>query len=299
MNILIVDDERDSREEIEFYVQKYGGFDSCVVCSNALEALEQAEKVAFDIALLDIEMPVMNGVELAQRLLDLSPHTGIAFLTAYNHYAAEAFEVEAVDYVLKPIWEDRLFKTMEKLKTKISQNRGNRVQDKKISIYMFGKFTVWVENKLIKWKRQKALEIFAYLLENKGQPIRKELLCDLFWPHLEPQKALSNLQTTIYSIRKTLETEDGEKIQIEYAGNHYILHVQDVFIDVEEFENLLQKVKDFNDKSYQEKAINLYKGQYLAEDGWLWAEPKKIMLHKKYIDILENSPKEKMKNKEK
>jgi len=109
LNILIVDDEKDALEVMEFFISQYGGVDSCVPCRNAFEALEQAAKTSFDIALLDIEMPVMNGLELAESLLTLSPHMKIAFITAYNHYATEAFEVNAIDYIKSFYAENCIF----------------------------------------------------------------------------------------------------------------------------------------------------------------------------------------------
>lgn len=287
MNILIVDDELDSIDATEAYVKKYKSFDKCITCSNALEAIEQANKINFDIALLDIEMPVMNGLELAERLLNISPHIQIAFLTAYNHYAAEAFEVNAIDYVLKPIRQERLFKALDKLCVKKVEKSHSELERNEFCINMFGKFNVSMQGKLVKWRRQKSFELFAYLLENKGNPIRKEVLCELFWPDMDTKKALINLQVAINSIRKTMDDGTG-KINIEYSSNKYTLHVKDIFIDVNEFECLLKKSKHSKDSTYIKQAIELYLGDYLEEEGWLWAEAKKIMLRKKYLSALQS-----------
>jgi len=115
MNILIVDDEINTLNEINFYVKKYNQFDFCVTSTNPFQALDEAEKTCFDIALLDIEMPGMNGLELAEQLINLFPHMRIAFITAYNSYATEAFDVNAIDYVLKPIREERIIKALDRL----------------------------------------------------------------------------------------------------------------------------------------------------------------------------------------
>ncbi len=275
MNILIVDDEPDTREEIVYYVNQYGRFHSCVVCYNALEALDLSIKTPFDIALLDIEMPGMNGMELAERLVHLFPDIRIAFITAYNHYAAEAFEVNALDYILKPVRKERLFKTLDKLGVEKTVENG-------LLFNMFGKFTAWLGDERVTWKRQKSAELVAYMLENRESPIRKEVLCELFYPDQEPKKALMNLQTIIYSIRKTLGTHPDGRIRIEYGGHHYTLYINDAWVDVDQFEKLLQKARDLKDAALLEQAISLYKGDYLEEDGWLWAEPKKVVLQKKY-----------------
>jgi len=287
VNVLIVDDEADSLAEIESYVKKYGQFSCCVSCSNAFEALEQAGKLPFDIALLDIEMPGMNGLELAERLSNLFPNMAIAFITAYNHYASEAFDVNALDYILKPVREDRLFKALYKLTIKMMDKPRVEVEERRLSINMFRKFTVRVGDELIKWNRKKSVELLAYLLENKEYPVHKEMLCELFWPDSEPQKALMNLQINIYSIRKMLGASDTSQVRIEYGGSNYSIQIKDVLIDVDKFESLLQKASDLNDTALLEQAVSLYTGDYLEEEGWLWAEPKKVLLQKKYQSALE------------
>lgn len=286
MNILIVDDEPDSLAEIEVYVRKYGGFDSCVVCNNGLEALGQAANVPIDIALLDIEMPGMNGLELTERLSNLFPEMATVFITAYNHYAAEAFEVNALDYILKPVREDRLFKALHKLTSKRLDKSRIVAMESRLSINMFRKFSIRIGDQLIKWNRKKSEELLAFLLENKEQQVHKDILCELFWPDLDPKKALMNLQTTIYSIRKMLCVNYNGHIRIDYVGSKYSLHLKDIQSDVDEFNDLLQKAAELNDTALLEQAISLYTGDYLEEEGWLWAEPKKVMLLRNYLSAL-------------
>jgi DNA-binding LytR/AlgR family response regulator len=86
------------------------------VCHNGLDALSRLEADKPDIAFLDIRMPGLTGLEVAARL-DFPCH--IVFVTAYDQYAVEAFERAAVDYVLKPADDDRLMKTVERLKQKL------------------------------------------------------------------------------------------------------------------------------------------------------------------------------------
>ncbi|MDT3698407.1 MAG: response regulator [Thermincola sp.] len=289
MNILIVDDERDSLEEIGHYVDKYAGCRTYVLCSNALEAMAQAAKIPFDIALLDIEMPGIHGLELAKKLTNLYPWVGIAFITAYNHFAAEAFEVNAVDYILKPIREDRLCKALDKLKVQRLAQLHTEERPGGISIQMFDKFIVRIGDQLFKWTRQKSSELFAYLLQNKEYPVHKEKLCELLWPGLEPKKSLVNLQTAMYSVRKLLKADEGCRIRIEYVGSHYTLHMEEALTDVDKFEGLLQKAAASNDAAVLKQAVNLYAGDYLEKEGWLWAEPKKVALRKKYMFAIQRA----------
>jgi len=282
MNILMVDDEIDTLNEINFYVKKYNRFDSVVTCTNPVQALEEAKNTRFDIALLDIEMPGMNGLELAEQLINLFPNMKLAFITAYNSYATEAFDVNAIDYVLKPIREERLIKALDRLvQKKIGDNaqKGNRP---KISIQTFGQFIIRIGDEIVKWNRKKSCELFAYLLENNKVPVHKEKLCELLWPDLEPKKALVNLQSTIHSIRKVFTEYNNSEISIRYAGDNYIFDIEKVYIDVVEFEETLGKALELQDIALLKYAVDIYKGDYLDEEGWIWAEPRKEGLRKKH-----------------
>ncbi|WP_297426345.1 response regulator [Clostridium sp.] len=289
MNILMVDDEIDILNEINFYVKKYKKFDSSVICTNPLRALEEAKKASFDIALLDIEMPGMNGLELAEQLQTLFPHMRLAFITAYNSYATEAFDVNAIDYVLKPIREERLIKALDRLtleKTSTIEKNENML---KFYIQTLGKFVIKSGNNIVKWNRKKSSELFAYLIENQEMPVHKEKLCDLLWPDFEPQKALVNLQSTIYSIRKIFNEYDNCVVSIKYVGDNYILHIEKAYIDVVEFEKYLKEALVMKDITLLKKALDIYKGDYLEEEGWLWAEPRKQELRRKYEEAIKIS----------
>ncbi len=297
MNVLMVDDEIDILNEIDYYIKSYKGVDSSIRCTNALEALDEAEKTHFDIAFLDIEMPVMNGLELAERLINLFPDIRIAFITAYNHYATEAFDVNAIDYVLKPIREERLFKALDRFMGEKANMLQSKKYNHKLYIQTFEKLVVKIGDEVIKWNRQKSSEIFAYLLENVGTPVRKEKLCDLLWPDLDTKKALVNLQTTIHSIRKAFGDYNSVEISIEYSGNNYTLNLKNACIDIVEFENAIQKSIEFNDTTFLEYAVRIYKGEYLDEEGWIWAEPRKEALRKKYVFASNRFKKEHIRNK--
>lgn len=286
MNVLIVDDDIDTLNEINFYVKKYNQFDLCITCINAFQALEEAEKTCFDIALLDIEMPGMNGLELAEQLSNMFQNIRIAFITAHNSYATEAFDVNAVDYVLKPIREERLIKALDRLVDKKTNNLQQKENRPKLYIQTLGKFVIKIGGHRVKWNRKKSSELFAYLLENRATPIHKYRLCYLLWPDLEPKKALVNLQSTIYSIRKVLREYDNREISIKYVDDNYILYIEKVRIDMVDFEDTLGYALELQDATLLKKALGIYKSDYLEEEGWVWAEPKKEELRKKHIIAL-------------
>ena len=108
LSVLIVDDEQPARERLRRLVEELPGWAVAADCSNGTEALSLVGKLRPAIALLDIRMPGMTGIELARHLGQLERPPAIVFTTAYDEYALQAFESQAVGYLLKPVRRERL-----------------------------------------------------------------------------------------------------------------------------------------------------------------------------------------------
>jgi len=113
MNILIVDDEPLARQRLSGLLQNLNGYQTCGEAANGNECLQQAQELKPDIVLLDIRMPGMDGLETAHHLNRLSKPPAIVFTTAYSDHALEAFETHAVDYLVKPIKQERLEEALQ------------------------------------------------------------------------------------------------------------------------------------------------------------------------------------------
>jgi DNA-binding LytR/AlgR family response regulator len=112
---VVVDDEMPAREELIYILQGFKNIDIIGEASHGMEALELNRKLKPDLVFLDIQMPKINGIDVARVILKESHIPLIVFVTAFEKYAVEAFDVNAIDYILKPISEDRLAKTMDKI----------------------------------------------------------------------------------------------------------------------------------------------------------------------------------------
>ena len=112
MKAIIIDDERLARQELKSLLSEYPEIEIIGESSNAEDAIKQIEEKEPDLIFLDIQMPGKNGFEMLQEL-DKVPK--VIFVTAYDEYALNAFEVNALDYLLKPVQTKRLDSTLQKL----------------------------------------------------------------------------------------------------------------------------------------------------------------------------------------
>lgn len=119
---LIVDDEQLARELIEMYCNKTPGLEVVGLCKNAQEAMTVMSKEKIDILFLDIQMPDISGVDFVKTLID---RPNIIFTTAYNNYAIDGFELDAVDYLLKPIAYNRFLKAIQKVSLRSPKKTSN------------------------------------------------------------------------------------------------------------------------------------------------------------------------------
>lgn len=122
LKALIVDDEYPARKELRFLLNKFENIEVVGEATNAQEALTLIKALDYSILFLDIEMPGMNGLEVGARVQEMKNPPHVVFVTAYDEYAVRAFEVNAVDYILKPFDEKRLTQTINKI-VKITQQQ--------------------------------------------------------------------------------------------------------------------------------------------------------------------------------
>lgn len=114
MRILVVDDEPLARERLVQLVADIPGHEVCCEAGNGLEALEAFDSERPEVVLLDIRMPGMDGLEVARHLSGTDESPVIIFTTAYGEHALEAFDAQAIDYLLKPVKQDRLQQALDK-----------------------------------------------------------------------------------------------------------------------------------------------------------------------------------------
>lgn len=120
IRIIIADDERPAREFLKAVLREFEDAELVGEAENGADALELIKRLKPDLALLDLRMPEISGLE-AVRLLRKSQMPLVAFVTAYDEYAVQAFEVNAVDYLLKPVEKSRLRETLNRAHERLEQ----------------------------------------------------------------------------------------------------------------------------------------------------------------------------------
>jgi two-component system LytT family response regulator/two-component system response regulator LytT len=120
LTALIIDDEPLARQELQYLLERAGGVDVLALGTNGIEAVELIRTHKPDVVFLDVQMPGLDGFGVLKKLLDRKvPLPQVVFATAYNQYAVRAFEVNAVDYLLKPFDRKRVLQTIEKAQSRL------------------------------------------------------------------------------------------------------------------------------------------------------------------------------------
>lgn len=125
MKCLLVDDEPLALDILENYLKKIPGLDLIGKCSNALEASEFLKNHKIDLMFLDIQMPEITGLEFMR---SLSNPPLVVFCTAYSDFAVEGFELDAIDYLLKPVSFERFSKTIDRAREYMALKKNDSVE---------------------------------------------------------------------------------------------------------------------------------------------------------------------------
>src|SRR6266498_3626711 len=126
LTAVIVDDEQLARDELGYLLGQLEGIEVIGQAGNGVEALSAIDRLHPDVVFLDVQMPGLTGFEVARRMLDTQNGSHIIFVTAYDQHAIEAFEVNAVDYLLKPVDPSRLGLAIERAGRRVTSEPSAR-----------------------------------------------------------------------------------------------------------------------------------------------------------------------------
>ncbi|GAK13137.1 response regulator [Geomicrobium sp. JCM 19039] len=280
---VVIEDEPLALEYITHLIKRTNQFIVCGMYTSSESAWDALNRDKPEILFIDVELPGASGMVLAEQIYNEYPSMNIVFITAFQEYAVQAFEVNAVDYLLKPVTFQRLLKTIDHF-TKTDKEIGvSSTPITSISCFNALVFMSYTQPISVKWRTKKAKEIFLYLLHAKGTSVKKDTLLDLYWPDQDPQKSYALLYSTVYQIRKTLSLVSSQ-IKVINEEESYRLFTENIKLDVYDWEERffsLPSSLEENIRQY-EKLFYDYTGDYLNEEGYLWAESTRLSLRKKW-----------------
>ncbi|MDO4754910.1 MAG: response regulator [Parabacteroides sp.] len=246
MRAIAVDDEIYMLETLQeavaasFDIKEVKSFSSCTA------TLEYVAENPVDIAFLDINMRGLGGLGLAEKLMGIQPQCKIVFCTGYEEHALSAFKLHASGYLMKPI-------TPEAVQKEIDYIKGVKATEKLLTINCFGNFEVLHNGVTLRFKRTKAKELLAVLVDRKGAGMTaKQISAVLFPDDADDNKKATYLRQLIFDIKKTLKAVGAEDV-LSHETPYYRINTDLVKCDY---------------ISYLDNGKPEFYGEYMAQYSW-------------------------------
>ena len=206
MKAIAVDDEIYMLETLHEAVIASPDIESAETFSTCSAALAYAADHPIDIAFLDINMRGIDGLGLAEKLMDLQPRCRIVFCTGYQQYAVSAFQLHVSGYLMKPI-------TAEAVQREIDHIKGIKATEKLLTINCFGNFEVLYNGEVLPFKRKKAKELLAVLVDRNGAGMTVKQICAILFPDdTDDSKNAAYLRQLLLDLRNTLRIIQAENV---------------------------------------------------------------------------------------
>lgn len=285
MKALLIDDEVLALDVLEIELNKLDDIEIVGKYQDPELAFNDLAKLEVEVIFMDMNMGEVHGIELAEKVKKAYSHIEVIFVTAHAEFALEAFEVNAIDYLLKPVNLNRLRKAVLKTTEKLALNKIRKdiaIQTTEdLYAYTMKSFR-FLDSKgnVIKWRTRKVKELFVYLLHYR--PAHKAKIIEDLWPDSDVSKSMVLLHTTVYHLRKLLK-ENGLVDPLKLVNDSYILSLtfQCDFIELEE------QVQSNVTPENVIKVLELYQGDYLEEDNYEWAMEIQQTMKQSVLQFLE------------
>ena len=219
--------------------------------THAEEALKWASENRVDLAILDIDMPEMNGIVLAEKIREINPFTSVIFLTAYARFALDAYSVHPSGYLLKPFDENELAREVDYALAGPRKQSSSR-----ISVRTFGSFEMRVDGVPVSFRRSKARELLAYLIDRNGAGITRREAFGVLWEDRPYDQSMQKqLDVVIRSMRDTLREYGIDSI---FEMKNHSLSILPELLDCDLYRFL----------KGDPEAANAYQGEYMVQFSW-------------------------------
>ena len=262
MKAICVDDEKLITDYLVSMCRSMPPLTEAEGFTRGRDALAWLQENPADLALLDIDMPDMNGIALAAEIKKLRPDTAIIFLTGFSEYAVEAFELRASGYLLKPVERERLAAEVEYA---LSGRCGE--PEAHIRARTFGSFDLLVDGKAVAFRQAKCKELLAYLIDRQGGSVTRSEAFSVQWEDRMYDRGMQKqLDVIVRSLRETLEAHGAGEI-LEMKKGTLRIRPEAVSCDAWRF---------FRGDP---EAVNAYRGEYM--NGYSWGADTEAYMFRK------------------
>ncbi|MDD7739072.1 MAG: response regulator [Lachnospiraceae bacterium] len=259
MHVIYVDDEQPARDNFRLTAAGILEIESLHLFESGEEALEYSRNHTVDVAFLDLEMPGLHGLTLAQKLQEICANIRIVFVTAFSQYALDAWKVNAIGYVLKPY-------TVEDIRNELDKCVFRPLPSQRIVIQTIPNLAITVNGSPVYIVGEKVREMFALLVERGEQGLTTGEGISCLWPERSKDDRTQSLfRMTFKRLMNTLE-EAGIGHIIVSSGNRRYIRVEEVDCDL------------YRILSGDRQAAAKYDGQFLQD--YSWAEERNGQLYR-------------------
>lgn len=295
MKVILVDDEPAMHLILRKMLAKLPGVQVAGAFRDAESALACLRgNPEIGLVFADISMQGENGLMFAAKLESLESPVQVVFVTSHKDFALEAYDLSVFDYLVKPVSQERLARTVQRALTYRQAERNSRgaiaaSTEQKLFVTALGDMTVSSDMGRIKWISRKCTELFAYLLLYRGKRIpRSRLLADIFGDTEQSAGAVHYLNTTVYQLRKSLESI-GVQGAVRSENDGYALEWKELVIDFADFEQEVEALPII-DGSNLEQAIRTersYTGELFGDKAYVWATSEMERYAKLYVSFVQ------------
>lgn len=320
IRVMLIDDEEDALDLLEILLGQLGNVQVVGRFMNPVEAIEVIRTLQsnggespIDAVFLDNRMPGMNGMEVARAIRQMIPQMPIIFTTAHAEYAVEAFEIQSIDYLLKPFTPDRLQNAVTRVQYSMSHSslsssspnppQAGHIENSSAAIQCLGGFQIRLPGnggRVLSWKTKKEKELCALLIHVEGESLSTAAILEAIWPGYDLNKAKTYLYTCLSYLRKTL-TDHHIPIRIHKVHQGFVAEWDGMTLDVAEFKQLISQFKLPGiqsdhltrnttaiemDVQLYDQMNQMYKGDYMDACDFRWAEPRQLEVRGAYIRAL-------------
>lgn len=265
MQIFLIDDEASARNSMERVVREARPEAQISVFSRGQAALDAItdDGLRPDVVFTDIQMPGLSGLSLAVKLRTVCPEAKIIFVTGYNEYAVDAYQLHAHGYVMKPLKTERVLEEL----THLEQLTPLAVKPETLTVRCFGYFEVFWKGSPLHFQRNQTKELLAYLISRDGAACTNEEISTALWEDEADLRATTNRVRTLYSdLNQTLRQIGIEDALIRHRGS--------IAVNRDRFDCDFYRMQKGD-----VDAINSFHGDFMVQYSWAEMTAGMLIFH--------------------